>query len=181
MAANDATLRRMPVLRRRTLLTVGLTAGALLALAGGTLALLRPGLGADGRLAPAGREVFGAVARAVLDGLLPPPPAGHAAVADLLDRLDATLQGLPPALQDEVGEMLTLLASAPGRVMLTGLRSDWPDADTAELTTMLHMLRRSSLALRQQLYRALRDLVNAAWFADPAAWARIGYPGPMKV
>lgn len=171
----------MPVLRRRTLLTAGITAGTLLALAGGTLAWLRPGLAADGALAPAGREVFGAVARAVLDGMLPPPPAQEAALAALLDRLDATLQGLPPALQAEVGEMLTLLASPPGRLLLTGLRRDWPDASNAEMTETLHALRRSSLALRQQLYRALRDLVNAAWFADPAAWARIGYPGPMKI
>lgn len=171
----------MPVLRRRTLLAVGVTAGAALALAGGTLALLKPGLAPDGRLAPAGREVFGAVARAVLDGLLPPPPAQQAALAGLLDRLDATLQGLPPAVQAEVGEMLTLLASASGRMLLTGLRSDWAAADTAELADMLQALRHSSLALRQQLYRALRDLVNAAWFADPTAWSPIGYPGPLKL
>lgn len=171
----------MPVLRRRTLLAAGVTAGAALALAGGTLALLKPGLAPDGRLAPAGREIFGAVARAVLAGLLPPPPAQEAALAGLLDRLDATLQGLPPALQSEVGEMLALLASPPGRVLLAGLRSDWATADAAELTEMLQALRYSSLALRQQLYRALRDLVNAAWFADPAAWSPIGYPGPLKL
>lgn len=171
----------MPVLRRRTLLTVGITAGMLLALAGGTLAWLRPGLATDGALAPAGRDVFGAVARAVLSGLLPPPPAQEAALAALLDRLDATLQGLPPALQAEVGEMLTLLASPPGRLLLTGLRSDWPDASAGEVTETLHALRRSSLAVRQQLYRALRDLVNAAWFADPSAWSPIGYPGPLKL
>lgn len=171
----------MPVLRRRTLMTAGLAAGAVLAVAGGTLASLRPGLTADGRLTPAGREVFDAVARAVLDGLLPAPPAQATALAALLERMDATLQGLPPSLQDEVGEMLALLASAPGRLLLTGLGSDWADAETAELTDMLNRLRGSSLALRQQLYRALRDLVNAAWFADPSAWPRIGYPGPMKI
>jgi hypothetical protein len=171
----------MPVLRRRTLLTVGVTSAALLAVAGGTLALLRPATTAEGRLAPAGREVFGAVARAVLDGLLPPPPEQSAAVAALLDRLEAALQGLPPALQAEVGEMLTVLASPPGRLALTSLRSDWAQADIAELTAMLDALRRSSLAVRQQLFRALRDLVNAAWFADPAAWSSIGYPGPVRL
>lgn len=168
-------------MRRRTLLTVGVTASALLALAGGGLALMKPGLDADGRLAPAGRAVFAAVARAVLDGLLPAPPDDSAALDALLGRLDATLQGLPPALQAEVGEMLTLLAAAPGRLVLTGLRDDWATADTAAVAGMLEGLRQSSLDLRQQLYRALRDLANAAWFADPVAWALIGYPGPMKV
>ena len=33
----------------------------------------------------------------------------------------------------------------------------------------------------QQAYQALRDLTNAAWFADPEAWSAIGYPGPQAV
>ena len=44
--------------------------GTLLALVGGTLALLRPGR-RDGKLTDAGRTMFTAVARAVLGALLP--------------------------------------------------------------------------------------------------------------
>jgi hypothetical protein len=46
---------------------------------------------------------------------------------------------------------------------------------------MLQGLRTSSLSLRQQVYHALRDLTNAAWFADAAAWSAIGYPGQRAV
>ena len=40
---------------------------------------------------------------------------------------------------------------------------------------------RLRLALRQQAYHALRDLTNAAHYADPQIWALMGYPGPRAV
>jgi hypothetical protein len=42
-------------------------------------------------------------------------------------------------------------------------------------------MRTSTLVLRQQAYHALRDLTNAAFYADAAAWAPMGYPGPREV
>jgi hypothetical protein len=67
-------------MQRRTLLRLRVAAGAVLAAAGGGLALLRPGL-VDGRLGPTGREGFAAVARAVLEGSLPAePPARDTAL-----------------------------------------------------------------------------------------------------
>lgn len=160
---------------------VGAGAGTLLALAGGTLALLRPGL-KDGRLSAGGREMFAAVAQGVLADLLPSDPAARArAVQAHLQRLDDTIGGLPPALQAEIDELVTLLASAPGRLALTGLRPDWPQASDAELRAMLQGLRVSSLNLRQQLYHALRNLTNAAYFADASTWQAIGYPGPKPL
>lgn len=168
-------------MKRRTLLIVGVGAGTLLALAGGTLALLRPGL-QEGRLSPAGREVFAAVARGVLDSLLPADAVARAqAVQAHLDRLDNTIAGLPPPLQAEIGELATLLASAPGRLALTGLTTDWPQASNADIQAMLQRLQSSSLAVRQQLYHALRSLTNGAYFADASTWQAIGYPGPRPV
>ena len=77
-------------------------AGAVLALAGGAMVLLRPGL-EDGRLSPAGRDIFAAVARGVLGGLLPVDPVARAqAIQSHLGRLDNTIGGLPPALQAEI-------------------------------------------------------------------------------
>jgi hypothetical protein len=29
-------------------------------------------------------------------------------------------------------------------------------------------------------YQALHDLVLGAWYANPANWDAIGYPGPLK-
>ncbi len=165
-------------MQRRSLLKLGIGAAALLAVAGGGIALLRPGL--DGsRLAPAGREVFEAIARAVLDGVLPSNATERArALQAHLERLDATIAAFPAATRAELSQLLALLATAPGRIGLAGLYSDWPQAEVAQMQQALQSMRTASLALRQQAYHALRDLTNAAYFADPSAWPAMGYAGP---
>lgn len=168
-------------MQRRSLLKVGIGAAAVLAIAGGGLALLRPGLD-KGRLAPAGREVFEAVARAVLDGALPSDTGPlSAALRDHLARLDDTIAGFPPATQAELGQLLALLGSAAGRIGLAGLRPAWPNASVSEVQTALQSMRTASLELRQQAYHALRDLTNAAYFADAGAWPAMGYGGPKNL
>lgn len=168
-------------MQRRTLLTLGAGSAALLALAGGGAALWRPGL--DGtRLSAPARAVFHAVARAVLDGSLSEDAAARERELQAhLDRLDATLAGFAPAVRGELSLLLALLGAPPGRVTLAGLVADWPAASIAELQTALESMRRSRLTLRQQAYHALRDLTNAAYYAEPATWARLGYPGPVAL
>lgn len=168
-------------MQRRTLLKLGVVSGAVLALGGGALALLRPGW-VEGRFTPAGRELFAAVARSVLEGMLPEPPVERQAALNAhLDRLQATIAGLPAPVQAELAELSALLLHPAGRLALTGLGSDWPQADTAALRAALQGLRDSRLALKQQAYHALRDLTNGAYFSDPSTWRAIGYPGPMKI
>jgi hypothetical protein len=171
-------------MRRRTLLGLGAAGAAVLALAGGTLALLRPGW-EGGKLTPAGRELFGAIARAVLEGIIPDPTASmqahHAALRAHLDRLEATIAGMPAVTQAEIAELSSLLLHPAGRYVLTGLGADWTAADTPALRAALQGLRESRLALRQQIFHALRDLTNGAYFADQASWDFIGYPGPLVV
>jgi hypothetical protein len=165
-------------MQRRTLLKLGVGAAALLAVAGGALSLLRPGL-VQGRLTASGFEVFRAVARAVLDGSLPVGAAEKKAALEAhLQRVDAAIAAFPAATHKELSQLLALLASAPGRIGLAGLHSTWPQASVAELQQALQGLRTSPLALRQQVYAALRDLTNGAFYADPTAWDLLGYPGP---
>ena len=173
--ANDATLRAM---QRRTLLTVGLVAGTLLALVGGALALMQPAR-RDGKLGRAARLAMTAVARAVLGPLLPQAAEAQAtALQAHVGRVEAAIAGLPPSLQNEVDELLTIVASAPGRLALVGLADDWHSASDAQVTLALQGMRESSLALRQQAFHALRDISNGAYFADESTWRAIGYPGP---
>ena len=164
-------------MQRRHLLALGASTAAVLAVAGASVAWMKPPR-EQGRLAPPARELMAAVARAVLDDALPADPA-------LLDahllRLEATIAGLSPALQAEVDQLLALLASAPGRLALTGLSTPWPQASRGEVQAMLQSLRSSSLQLRQQVFHALRDLTNGAFFADPGTWAALGYPGPRAI
>jgi hypothetical protein len=168
-------------MQRRRLLKLGAATGLVLAAAGAGLALIRPAW-QGGQLTPAGQEMFRAVATAVLDGLLPQDTAQReTALNKHLRNLQVTLTGLPPALQAEVGQLATVLASPPGRRALANLAADWPEASDAQLKQALQDMRQSSLALRQQAYHALRDLTNAAWFANAENWAAVGYPGPQHV
>lgn len=168
-------------MQRRTLLKVGAAGALILGLAGATLALLAPGR-KDGRLTPSARALFTALTDAVLGDMLPSETdARTRSVESQLQRVEGTIAGLPPSMQHEVDELITIAASAAGRVALLGLASDWRKATRAEVADALQGMRHSSLALRQQAYHALRDMTNAAYFADPSAWAAIGYPGPRPV
>jgi hypothetical protein len=170
-------------MQRRTLLGLGIAGSAALALAGGGAWLLRASPAwRDGRLLPDGARVMRAVARAVLDGSLPEGAAAQTGALDAhLARLQDSLAALSPASQREVNELLTLLATAPGRIALAGLSTAWDEAAVADIGRALQSMRLSSLSLRQQAYHALRDLTLAAYFADPATWAQLGYPGPLKI
>jgi hypothetical protein len=169
-------------MQRRSLFKLGFAGAAVLVLAGGGLALWQGGLTPEGRLTGAGRAVFAALARAILDGSLPADTAAQRAAIDAhLLRVDAAISAFPPAVRRELADLLGLLANAPGRLAFAGLANDWPDASVAELQAMLEGWRFSSLALRQQAYHALRELTNAAYYADPQAWGAMGYPGPVAL
>ncbi len=168
-------------MRRRALLRVGVAGTVVLAIAGVGLSLAPPAWQPP-RLSMDSRAIFTAVARAVLDGMLPIEPDRRAAALDAhLARVEETINGFPKPVQDEVNLLLGLLASVPGRLGLAGLTSSWQQAETAAVHATLQNLRTSSLALRQQTYQALRDITYAAYFADPSTWATLGYAGPLDV
>lgn len=169
-------------MHRRTLLKLGLGSAAALALVGGGIALVAPGLTAEGHLSEVGRSVMRGVARAVLDGVLPSERVPlDAALSAHLRRLDETLAAFPRATRHELSQLLALLAAPPGRLGFAGLRPAWEEASVEAIQHSLQTMRLSSLGLRQQAYHALRDLTNAAWFADPSAWPALGYDGPIPL
>ncbi len=99
-------------MQRHALLQLGVAGATLVSMAGAGLALTRPGL-RDGALTAAGRDVFAAVARGVPDGMV--PAAGQAAaLQDHLRRVDAAIASFPPAMQTELGQLVTLLPTHPG-------------------------------------------------------------------
>lgn len=169
-------------MQRRKFLTLGVTATSAIAIVGtGAAWVIGPGL-RDGRLAPAGHSVFRAVVDAVLEGLLPVDPAARTReVEAVLARLDASLAGFPRATQEELSRVLAILAHPGGRIALAGLNTGWGNATRAQVLEALASMRHSALQPRQQIYQALRDLTNAAYFADAGTWAGIGYGGPREL
>lgn len=168
-------------MKRRTLLTVGIATGAVITLAGTTLALIKPGR-TDARFTPSGRALFSAVAQTVLGPLLPSEAVARSAALEAhLTRVEKTIAGLPPHMQAEVDELITIIGSSPGRLTLVGLSTDWAHATSAEVSSALQSMQRSTLSVRQQAYHALRDITNGSYFADPSTWSAIGYPGARPV
>lgn len=164
-------------MQRRGLLKLGIAGTVLFAVAGGTAALWSPGL-AGGKLTPAGRQALGALARAVLDGTL---AEDEAALARHLDAFEGVIANFPPAVREELQLLLSMTANGAGRLGLIGTAKPLHELPRAELQALLQAMRLSKIAIRQQAYFALRDLNCAAHFADPAAWAAIGYPGPTPI
>ena len=168
-------------MQRRNLLALGAVSAAVLAVGGGALALMQPGL-RDGSLSPGGRDVFSGAARGLLDGSLPAEPQGLARALDaLLARIDGLVAGLPPHVQSELSQLLAILASSGGRRALTGLAQPWRQASVAEIQQALQTLRVSAISLRQQAYHALHEIVGSAFFSDAQTWGLLGYPGPRKI
>lgn len=168
-------------MQRRSLLKLGVASAVLLTFAGGVAVLLQPGL-QDGKLTPAGRALFASVGRAILQGTLPaePQPAAQA-LAGLVDRIDALVIALPPHVQAELSQLVGLLCTAAGRRGLAGLDTDWPSATAQQVQLALQDMRHSSLAVRQQTYQALHEIVGGAYFSDSSTWAVVGYPGPLTI
>lgn len=168
-------------MKRRSLLKLGIGAGVVLAVAGGGLALLKPGLVAD-KLSPDARQLMRAVALAVFDGLLPADAGARDTLLNShLDRLDANIAGFPPHLRGELSQVLALLTSSGGRLALTGLGSSWATASTDDVKETLQAMSVSGIGMKQQIYHALRDLNSLVFFSNAASWQLVGYPGPREI
>jgi hypothetical protein len=170
-------------MQRRTLLGLGVVGSLGVAvLAGGSAWVLRSPAWHQGALSPAGREILLAVGQAVLEGSLPDDPTRRDQALDaFLTRLATAIASLPPATQLQIDELLSLLATAPGRHLIAALPQAWSTAPAEDVQVALQSMRTSSLALRRQAYHALRDLTQGAFFADPGTWAALGYPGPNPI
>lgn len=168
-------------MQRRSLLKLGIASAVVLAVAGGTIALVQPGL-VNGRMSESARGTVGAIAKAIMDGTLPSEPvAAQTALNGLLDRIDGLIAGLPAHVQAELGQLLTLLPTAAGRLGITGLGTAWDKASVQEIQTALQAMRTSSLDLRQQTYAALHDIVSGSYFSAPETWSILAYPGPLSI
>jgi hypothetical protein len=153
-----------------------------LAVAGGAVALLQPGL-QKGVLTERSRLILSRVAEAIIADAWPDEASlpRAAALDALLLRVNAQIAGTPDQVQAELSQLLTIMDSAPGRRALVGINSTWDAVGTTELATALQSMRVSRISLRQQAYQGLHDLVYASYFSGKEAWQVLGYPGPVEL
>jgi hypothetical protein len=123
--------------------------------------------------------VIAAIAAAVLAGSLPAEPgARQAAIDETVAAFDRTVAGLPPAIQAEVAQLLSLLGWGITRRLVAGLAKPWAEASEADVKAFLNNWRQSRFATLQQGYQALVRVLIACWYGNARAWPQIGYPGP---
>ncbi|HAT32001.1 MAG TPA: hypothetical protein DCW29_14435 [Janthinobacterium sp.] len=167
---------------RRSFLKLGL-AGALALAAGGAMYRYARGPATPGPflLDDEGRALLAALAPVML-GQAVPNEAGvrEAAIGALIERVGAAIHGLPLATQKEVQDLFGLLALAPARRFLAGVTDGWAQASPGQVAAFLQSWRMHRFATLRTAYMALHDLILGAWYSDPAHWAAIGYPGPLK-
>lgn len=165
---------------RRTFLKAGALGALALAAGGGIYRATHPSAPQRFALDGEARAALHAIIPAILDGALPNGAAREAAIAATTSRVHQAILGLPLATQKEVQDLFGLLALAPARRLLTGIAGGWEHATMPQVTSFLQDWRVHRVGLLRSAYQALHDLVLGGWYADPASWAAIGYPGPIK-
>ncbi|MES2584702.1 MAG: hypothetical protein V4627_18390 [Pseudomonadota bacterium] len=170
-----------PHLQRRTLLKLGIASAVVLAVAGGAVALMQPGI-QNGKLSEGARLIFARAGETILAGTLPADEGPkQIAINSLLDRIEAFIAGTPDHVQAELSQLLGLLNTAAGRRGVVGLSAGWHEASVGEIATAFQAMRVSSVSLRVQAYQGLHDIVSASYFSGQESWAVLGYPGPRAI
>ena len=120
-----------------------------------------------------------ALAAAVLKGALPGDATARVvAINEVVEAFDRTVAGLPPAVQKEVEELLSLLTFSVTRRLIAGVPTPWDVATEEDVSNFLNRWRQSRFALLQQGYQALARVILACWYGNPMSWGIIGYGGP---
>jgi hypothetical protein len=166
---------------RRTFLKVGGLGAVLLAGGGAWYRATHPAAPHRFVLDGEARAVLVAIAPALLAGALPADPERRAqALAATVEGVHHAILDLPPATQKEIQDLFGLLTLAPARRLLTGVSGGWEQAEPAQVAAFLQDWRGHRFGLLRGAYHGLHALVMAAWYAQPASWEAIGYPGPLK-
>ncbi len=166
---------------RRSFLKIGV-AGAIAVAAGGAIYRLAyaPTAHRFALDAPA-RTLLTALIPSMLGPVLPTEPAARAAaISEAVEHVGIAIAGLPMASQKQVQDLFGMLSLAPVRRLLAGVSGGWTHAAPADVAAFLQGWRHHRLQTLQTAYLALHDLIIGAWYAQPANWAAIGYPGPLK-
>lgn len=173
----------MPGLSRRGLLRAGLLGSAAVWAAGlpGCRARERAGA-ADGAqraaLSPRGEEILRAVIPVVMGSLCDRTPACAQAIEAGLASLDDYLATLSLPLQEEAANVFRLLDLLPLRLLLLRTSQRWREAPPEQIEAFLNAARDSRLLLLRRIYVFLQSMAELAFFDQPFAWQKIGYPGP---
>lgn len=128
-------------------------------------------------ITPDDAKVIAAIAVPLLGDSLPEGERIHA-ITTIVQGVDIAIQGLPDFLQAEVSQLLTILRFPPTRCLIAGVWKSWDEAPSDVVEDFLEKWHYSSFGMLRSGYLALRELIMASYYGNPASWAGIEYPGP---
>jgi hypothetical protein len=167
---------------RRRFIQAGVAGAALLTLARWIDSPLAAAASAHHFLDPRGVRSVTALVPVVLAGALPEDEGPRrAAVADVVAAFDRAVAGLAIPVQQELGELFSFLHTPPLRLAFAGLWKPLEESTPAQIGEFLVRWRDSRFDLQRASYRALTQLIQAAWYGNNASWAAIGYAGPPAI
>jgi hypothetical protein len=124
--------------------------------------------------AAAARLVLGADAH--VDPRWPMPGA-----VDCAGKLDDILSTLHPRAAGEFRKLLRLFENGMTGLLWLGRPQTFTAASPEEQDRRLQAWRHSRLALLRSGYQAIKRLAHATYYASPATFAAVGYPGPPVI
>lgn len=169
-------------MRRRQFIQVGIAGAALLAAARFLDRAQAAHIPSHRFLDARGMRTVTALVPVVLAGALPSEEnARSAAIRDVVAGFDRAVSQLSIPVQQEMGELFSFLHSPPLRIAFAGLWSPPEESTPEELRDFLSRWRGSRFDLQRASYRALTQLIQAAWYGNSASWPAIDYPGPPSL
>jgi hypothetical protein len=97
------------------------------------------------------------------------------------NNIDGTISLLSHTSQKELRELLDLLASGFGRLVIAGVWLNWQSASEKSITNFISSWRESSIELLQIGYKGIHKIILGSAYAEEKLWSAIGYPGPPAI
>ncbi|MCG9697530.1 TAT leader-containing periplasmic protein [Shewanella sp. Isolate11] len=165
-------------MKRRTFLLTALAGTGALAL--GVNLYHPPHVGVIKSLDRENRLLFSVLIPVLLDGALPQTESLRLAAQNrTLDAITNMIEELPRESRDELGQLIELLESRLGLLLLTGNMTPLLLRSPQALAEMLETWRSSYLDMMVLAYQGLRELVIASYYACPEHWSQINYEKPQ--
>ena len=113
-------------------------------------------------LSPEGVAILAAIVPVMLAEIHRP---NEKQIEEVILAIDETLRFMPPHIRNEIELLLSLLNNSFSRILLTGVWSNWQEADCQSVAAFLDDWKSSSINSLRIGYKAIHDLVYGAWYA----------------
>ncbi len=125
------------------------------------------------------QQVLSVLFPALLYSALPAEPVlAQAEIKRSCEAVTEFICYLPLRQQQELTQLFDILANRLGQLALTGHITALPELTIGQRLELLNRWRDSYLAVLQQAYHGLRELLYGAYYGQPEHWQPLAYTAP---